>query len=123
MILMVLALVGVSYFAVAFTYVGDISSASQGAAVGGIAVLAIFSVLVRAMETTVVSPPPLQLLQCPLAPICPSHAERPLVISVPRDTSQVAMTLWSYFATVFTKPGSVPEGWHPFSSDEVRHRG
>eukprot|EP00192_Tetraselmis_astigmatica_P010565 CAMPEP_0117681440 /NCGR_PEP_ID=MMETSP0804-20121206/18985_1 /TAXON_ID=1074897 /ORGANISM="Tetraselmis astigmatica, Strain CCMP880" /LENGTH=377 /DNA_ID=CAMNT_0005491201 /DNA_START=396 /DNA_END=1527 /DNA_ORIENTATION=- len=46
MILMVLGLVGVSYFAVAYTYVGDIGAASPGAAAGGIAALLFFSLLV-----------------------------------------------------------------------------
>eukprot|EP00803_Ostreobium_quekettii_P006590 evm.model.scf_259.1 EVM.evm.TU.scf_259.1 scf_259:251-5537(-) len=37
-------------------------------------------------------------------------------------TALVAMLLWSYFATVVTDPGAVPEGWHPFADDETAMR-
>ena len=29
------------------------------------------------------------------------------------------MIVWSYFATVLTDAGSVPENWHPFVDDAV----
>lgn len=33
------------------------------------------------------------------------------------------MVLWSYFATVLTDPGSVPDNWHPFVDEAVLHLG
>lgn len=30
------------------------------------------------------------------------------------------MVLWSYFATVLTDPGRVPDNWHPFVDDAVQ---
>jgi hypothetical protein len=32
---------------------------------------------------------------------------------------QCAMLTWSYFMAAFSDPGTVPPGWHPFSTPQV----
>uniref|UniRef100_A0A7S1X6Y1 S-acyltransferase n=1 Tax=Tetraselmis chuii TaxID=63592 RepID=A0A7S1X6Y1_9CHLO len=79
MVLLVLGLVGVSYFAVAFAYFGNVQGASSGTIAGSVFIVGLFTLL-------------------------------------------VLMVCWSYFATVFSNPGIVPAGWHPFGSDEEAAR-
>ncbi|KAL0411809.1 UNVERIFIED_CONTAM: putative protein S-acyltransferase 14 [Sesamum latifolium] len=91
MILLVLAVVGVSYYAVVITNYGP------GLAAGGLDSLLAFAVLIL-----------FHFLDF----------DKLICYTVPSSWIILVMLLWSYFSVVFTDPGCVPPSWSPALDEE-----
>ncbi|CAI7833456.1 unnamed protein product [Closterium sp. NIES-53] len=116
MILVVLAIVAVTYYAVVIASYGPELSKGGSTSFLAFLVLAVFHGLVRLLVrllTPCRSPLVIRLYQLVYSAVEFRNTHLSLDSFDPQHKI-LGMLLWSYFSVVLTDPGGVPPDWHPF---------